>query len=172
MTKEEMTQQVSDLMSELYNCGYMNGYSFGTAGVPKNKNEAYQHGLDDAWDAARKVILGEYDGGIPHDEIYRMFGVHDCHRVLIDHTASEVVSRLKEYKQRQANKIEVGDEVAWDDKEKGIVIGFDGYDIYYIYASMKIHECGRDDMLHIHKTGRHFPEIAEVLKKMQKGQDG
>lgn len=124
------------------------------------KQEAYQNGLNDAWEAARKIACDRPHGGFRIDTKQHIFGASDYAYILANYNASEAIEGIKAYEQEQ--QIQVGDEV--DDgvanlivleiNEDGTVKGFDD-------SGSIIHATPRK------KTGRHFPEIAEVLKKMK-----
>ena len=117
------------------------------------KQEAYQKGLSDAWDAARKIAK------LNTDEQKRLFGCFGIYFVAHEFSASEAIEKIRQYEQEE---IKVGDEV--DDGVANLVV-------------LEINEDGTvkgfaDDGSIINavprkKTGRHFPEIAEVLRKMK-----
>ena len=62
----------------------------------------------------------------------------------------------------------IGDEVTDNDGWKGVVtwISPDGE---YLVVTLQDGSALRWKKEHFKKTGRHFPEIAEVLKQMQEG---
>ena len=202
----------------------------------KEIDEAYQRGLDDAWEAAKKIFGYEIDGGIPIDKIGRVFGYSEnetfCTADIIRHnTASEAIAKLKAYEaeqghsdtidesytigykqannnsksntecdgclydygikehslchtcsnayinhwtaKKQDDKIEVGDEVEWDNDFTG-----DRFIVTRIYQPYgKKEQCdGIDDdgcvyhdvlMDDLEKTGRHF-DIEKILEEMKK----
>jgi len=123
----------------------------------------YEKGLNDAWEAARKIwkydtttlraIFGE---GIMRMDWFMKF------------TASEAIEKIRQYEQEQ-EEIQVGDEVMLDntgrkyvvlvvdDENKPVkLLENDGYTLTVENA-------------YLTKTGRHFPEIAAVLAKMKEG---
>ena len=74
----------------------------------KEIDEAYQRGLEDAWEAAKKIFGYEIDGGIPIDKIGRVFGYSEnetfCTADIIRHnTASEAIAKLKAYEAEQGH---------------------------------------------------------------------
>lgn len=172
MMDEEIRQAVSEVREMKQMCGNINmkltnivtqrGQNW------KAKLEAeYQRGLDDAWEAARKVghckLWDDYtkDTGKPSV----------CAVAVLDHyTAYEAIEKLKAYEEKQKtdDEIKVGDEVDWlgdcfivtrifqpyNMKEQCDGIDDDG--CVYNYVLM-------DDL---EKTGRHF-DIASILKEMQ-----
>lgn len=145
---------------------YDKGYKDGTEAVvmPDDKiHEAYQKGLDDAWEAARKIKnMSCYS----RNEI---FGTEFSDRVFKRNTPSEAIEKIRQYEQGQ--EINVGDEVAFHHTDgrpdtvvvvtyigdDGYIDGMDGRGTQYAHKNPKKWT----------KTGRHFPEIAAVLQKMK-----
>lgn len=151
---------------------YKSGYEDAKSELGKNaidlaheeSDRAYQQGLEDAWEAARKItkmnlfVMGE------------IFGTVVSSQIAENNTAQEVISKIKEYeeKQKQDTEIQVGDEVysdAFDDK--GIVTHITADKVACVciicngFTMMKVGTNG------LHKTGRHFDAIAEVLAEMR-----
>ena len=119
-------------------------------------DEAYQRGLSDAWKAARKIA------NIPYGEEEKVIG-SDGWTFIINHTASEAIEKIRQYEQKKEEQIQVGDEVV-STCGKAVVHEVNGGNVYYIYADG---ERGYNPINQVRKTGRHFPEIAEVLQKMR-----
>lgn len=119
-------------------------------------DEAYQRGLSDAWEAARKIA------NIPYGEEEKVIG-SDGWTFIINHTASEAIEKIRQYEQKKEEQIQVGDEVV-STCGKAVVHEVNGGNVYYIYADG---ERGYNPINQVRKTGRHFPEIAEVLQKMR-----
>ena len=139
------------------------------------QDEAYQRGLEDAWEAAKKIFGYEIDGGIPIDKIGRVFGYSEnetfCTADIIRHnTASEAIAKLKAYEDKQKDRIEVGDEVEWDgDKYVVTYLNYDietskitDYDLLAYDGSVIDHvkKCT------FTKTGKHY-DIASILEAMR-----
>ena len=132
------------------------------------QDTAYQRGLDDAWEAARKIVLSPDEGGTSLLTIFAIFGVGSMQRVFRSYSASEAIAKLKAYEEKQADdKIEAGDEVkrklASENDSRGIVTKEWG-DIYYIMWSDG--SSGKWYKDHIVKTGRHF-DIDKILEEMK-----
>ena len=124
-------------------------------------DEAYQKGLNDAWDAARK--LWEYSA----TTLKKIFN-KCCYSVVRDilrkYSASECIEKIRKYEQDQ-KEIKVGDEVeATAGKAVIIEVFGNGKYVRYMYPDAKT---GFNDSCSITRTGRHFPEIAKVLRKMK-----
>lgn len=133
----------------------------------KAQEEAYQRGLNDAWEAARKIYLPTEYGGIHADVKRQIFNNTSASGIFKKVSASEAIEKIRQYEQEQEEQIQVGDEVrnirsGWtavvarisDDDCLTLMDGngavADGYEI-----------------TRFTKTGRHFPEIAAVLQKMK-----
>ena len=121
--------------------------------------DKYEKGLNDAWECARKIA------NMPYDEEEKVFGSGGW-KFIINHTASEAIEKIRAYEQEQ-EEIKVGDEVrnvrsGWtavvarisDDECLTLMDGngaiADGYEI-----------------TRFTKTGRRFPELVELLRKMK-----
>lgn len=121
----------------------------------------YQKGLSDAWAAARTIVKMSWED---KNKIFGKMLLHS--NVFLDYTADEAIEKIREYEQDQ-EKIKVGDEVkciraGWT----AIVtkIKEDGY--LTLMGNDGAIANGYDEKDFI-KTGRCFPEIAEILLKMK-----
>ena len=129
-------------------------------------DEAYKNGLDDAWKAAKKLVWEtciedlETMGFLKKDETC------ESGKVLEKYTTSEAILNLKEYEQRQKD-IQVGDEVECIDGVKCVVL--DETETEGVWHILTENGCIKraNKRLLTNKTGRHFPEIAQVLKRMR-----
>lgn len=127
--------------------------------------ESYQKGLNDAWECARKIALDKEDGGLDTATYCETFGYgKGFGTVLKTFTASEAIEKIRAYEQEKEEQIQVGDEVTTD-SGKAVVTGVGPVHFEYIFADGSH---GYDEVKNVKKTGRHFPEIAEVLAKMKK----
>ena len=131
----------------------------------KAQEEAYQKGLSDAWEAARKIGYS-----LKSSIVAEIFGTPYSSQIFSGYSASEAIEKIQQYEQEQEEQIQVGDEVKntqtdarfivthmWVNNhgEKG-VSGFN-YECSAFSTALDL----------VRKTGRHFPEIAEVLQKMK-----
>ena len=66
----------------------------------KAQEEAYQQGLYDAWEAARKIASDNAGRN------YSIFGQHFTAEILNTHTASECIEEIRAYEQAQKEKEE------------------------------------------------------------------
>ena len=164
------------VIHDAFDKGYKQGYKDGKADTPFTDTEeaeekAYNRGLNEAWKAAKKI----HDGQIS----YEVFGLDKTGNGLSyasplnwgeTITAQEVIAKIKKYedKQKQDAEIKVGDEIRLHDAIE-VVTSVMSTGLQTIDAS------GNTSTWYYHtypletwkKTGRHFPQIAEVMKEMR-----
>lgn len=134
------------------------------------QDEAYQRGLEDAWEAARKIIR------MPDGDILDLFP--DCYasvctavQAILKYDAFEAIAKLKAYEDKRSDRIEVGDEVEWNG---------DKYVVTYLNYNFETSEIADYDLLaydgsvvdHVKKcvftkTGKHY-DIQSILEAMRK----
>ena len=173
MTNNDYARKINNIMDKAkedvrtqIDRAYQQGYADAKSELGQNaidlaheeSDRAYQQGLEDAWEAARKIILAE---GLSLHELMQIFGTASSDKILMETTISEVIVKIKEYEQ---DTIQIGDEVQSCDTRYIVVRIRDNGTFEAISA------CGTDeglDLSKFHKTGRHFPQIAEVLAEMR-----
>lgn len=151
-----------------------NGTNYGTDESVELKAEdegqrmkTYEDGLNEAWEAARKVVeMGEYDR-----KNVVFVRLDDGEFPFKKYSASEAITRIKEYE----NRIEVGDEVhtIYDDTPM-VVVNIFNEDVTGEKRVVSVSISGIVSTRYVEeleKTGRHFPQIEEVLKQMQEGNE-
>lgn len=145
---------------------YRKGYEDATEKISSDEQsiaeKAYRKGLEDAWEAARKLVLDSNHGGLTNYDIEEIFGV-DEEQAIINYSASEAIEKIRQYEQEQ-EQIQVGDEVSAP-FGKAVVTRIANDKIWFCYKDGHSGFEYKKDAPR--KTGRHFPEIAEVLKKMK-----
>lgn len=120
--------------------------------------KTYEDGLNDAWEAARKIGSADsYKWG----ELEEIFGNGSVGYILDHLTASEAIDAIEKY---ESERIKVGDEVKYR-SVVGVVLEHD-------YDSTSVMKTNGNIIViynkqDLKKTGRHFPQIAEVLKQLQ-----
>ena len=120
--------------------------------------EAYQRGLDDAWECARELYLN----GVCKD----LFGEY-FHTFIKNHTATEAIAKLKAYEEKQNDKIEVGDEVDDDGRpDTVVVVTYIGQDGFIDGMDGRGTQYAHKNPTKWTKTGRHF-DIASTLEDMR-----
>lgn len=128
--------------------------------------KTYEDGLNEAWEVARKIACLPMHDGYKTGELEEIFGISCESEIFKRNTAAEVIAKIKEYE----NRIEVGDEVTDNDGWAGVVtwISPDGE---YMIVVLQDGSALRWHKESFKKTGRHFPQIAEVIKQMQEGNE-
>ena len=160
---------LEQVRKEAYQKGYETGYEDGYNEPGKNQQEAYQRGLNDAWEAVRRIEFSVGNGGLLTDTIAEIFGTPIPNRVLRDFTASEAIEKIRQYEQDK-EEIKVGDEV--ENTQTGVKFivthlwknnlgeqGVSGFNQECSAFSTTL------DL--VVKTGHAFPEIAAIFEKMR-----
>lgn len=143
-----------------------NGTNYSTTESVEFKEEreglnakTYEDGLNDAWECAKKVVeMGEYDR-----KNVVFVRLDDGEFPFKKYSASEAITRIKEYE----NRIKVGDEVIDSNgmlEKRSVVVRVSGSVITIMEGDGTV---SRWEKEHFKKTGRHFPQIEEVLKQLQ-----
>lgn len=115
---------------------------------PYDESAAYQRGLDDAWEAARKI------GTFTDKALCKLFGGGG---VVFRYSAKEAIEKLR------ASEIHVGDEVE-SCRGRWVVCKTDEVLAYGLDTEWVKHV---EELSKLKKTGRHFPEVAALLEKMK-----
>ena len=132
------------------------------------RKEAYQRGLNDAWDTVRKIR------GMTWNEQKEVFGT-DYFTDIIALPASECIEKIRQYEQEQ-KELKVGDEVeriinGEVDSKAVFLEDNEGY-----YRCLFWTGCCFTTLSYqkeqFRKTGRHFDEFATVLEKMREESNG
>ena len=159
----EAESKYREIRDELEKQAYQRGYETAKhecEDCPKQaytdalKMESYQKGLSDAWEAARTLW------NTPNRK--EIFGNTTFNTALMTLTAQEVIEKIRAYEQAQKD-IQVGDEIEVV-SGKAVVVYVDKHKVRYVYSNGVY---AFDYIDKVTKTGRHFPEIAEVLRKMK-----
>lgn len=130
------------------------------------QDEAYQAGLNDAWEAARKLFSSMADSDI--EKAFPIEWNDGGFRALMNLQPQEAIAKLKAYEDEHSDCIEVGDEVEWDG---------DCFIVTKIFQPRNMKEqCdGIDDdgsvyhdilMEDLKKTGKHY-DIQSILEAMR-----
>lgn len=124
--------------------------------------KTYEDGLNDAWECAKKVLC---DSGCNLVELEDIFGNHTIDGIFNTYTASEAIDAIEKY---ESERIKVGDEVKYR-SVVGVVLEHDDNSTSVMKTNGNVSTIynKRD----LKKTGRHFPQIEELLQKMQEGNE-
>lgn len=151
----------NEIRKEAYDKGFEDGKEL--CPLPKVcHNNAYQKGLSDAWEAARKIVFDDINF------IGTAFGSGTRSGIIRDLTASEVIEVLKAHEQEK-EEIKVWDEVINKGNFRGVVTSIDIEDEDDVMLTIF---CQDGIWIKAHaqfwkKTGRTFLELAKVLEKMR-----
>ena len=166
MTREEHKTKIDEIIKENQTIKNILGNQNNKLSQVRNYvtadfEEPYQRGLEDAWECARKIALSVEDGGMRD-----VFNVDTCYSIFIRYSAQEAIAKIAEY-EKQKDAIKIGDEVRLnhDDTKAVVMDESDQEDAWWVYT-----ENGCIEEWHsskFRKSGRTFPQIAEVLKAMQ-----
>lgn len=128
--------------------------------------KAYQRGLNDAWEAARKIYLPTEYGGIHADVKRQIFNNTSASGIFEKVSASEAIEKIRQYEEKPEKEIKVGDEVTDDKGDTGVCteISCPANSMCIMYADGTATDIS---LTGVTQTGRHFPEIAAVLQKMR-----
>lgn len=75
------------------------------------QDDAYQRGLNEAWECARKLFSSMADSDI--EKAFPIEWNNGGFHALINLQPQEAIAKLKAYEKKQSDKIKVGDEVRW-----------------------------------------------------------
>ena len=150
------------IIHDAFDKGYQQGYEDEkkvSCDCKDNMENEYNRGLNDAWEAARKIIL---DGCLPLQELMQIFNTAYSERILKENTASEVIAKIKEYEEQQKqDTIQVGDEVYSEEDDLRFVVTRIYEGRYEGVCTDGAAYCPLPN--DIKKTGRHTETILKVL---------
>ena len=171
----KMRDYTSADVEEAYNRGYDEGKGQAWSDEikkyeiePEKEREAYQRGVNDAWECAKKIAVDSAFGGISVKKLFKIFGTYSYHNVFEKYTPQEAIAKIAEY-EKQKDVIKIGDEVCYTDATiAGVVVRCRNDGFYNV-----MDKTGQQNIrsgIEITRTGRTFPQIEEVLKAMQEGE--
>lgn len=167
------------ILHDAFDKGYQQGYDFGKKALcdcKGNMEAEYNRGLNEAWEAAKKII---HSNGLSLQKLMQIFGTASTDKVLRENTASEAIAKIKEYEEQKQDAEQAQDIIkVWDE------VYSEMNDLRFIVTriitskhmdnTVKRYEgictdgaCYDNLPEDIVKTGRTFPQIAEVLEKMR-----
>ena len=134
-------------------------------------DRAYAEGLEAAWDAARKILRHENNGGLWAFELCQIFDSDDVEFILDENSAIEAIDKIHGWEAKQTgrsaeNEIRIGDEVNINGVT-GVVFYIDAFEESVRYLTPD----GVDRLTSLHiaiqsKTGKACPQLAEILGQM------
>ena len=125
-------------------------------------DEAYNKGLDDAWELAKKIVLPDHLGGYIVDELKDIFGKNTFATL----TAQEAFAKVKAYEEER-NEIKVGDLVTIKggiSDFESIVTKVSGRVVNRLFGDGSCD--GHADKEDLVKTGKHYDSIDEFMRSV------
>lgn len=165
---EHYGQLQDDAYERGHGVGYQKGYKdcetrYCSFDACPNRQAEYQRGLNDAWEAAKKIALMDTETS---ENVTGYFGLF---RIMENLTPMQALEKLKAYEEKQNDKIEVGDEVAFhhDDgrPDTVVVVTYIGQDGFIDGMDGRGTQYAHKNPTKWTKTGRHF-DIDKILKEM------
>jgi len=155
MTDDEF-KKLNDILIDNYNRGFVDDTKACRSLYDKAGDEMYQKGLEDAWNAAKQVVLSTEDGGISQELLDNLFSASSYYEVFKSMSISDVLTILG-----QSVDIEIGDEVVYSDGCRYVVTNirgnhgtFEGIGREGVATNLSLAGCT--------KTGKQFSQVAEI----------
>ena len=117
-----------------------------------------QKGAEKAWELAKKVSI------MPDEAKKEVWGTDKYNTINFGYSYAEAAEKYEAWIRKKAvdDEIKVGDEVN-DCVSTGVVVGIIGDCFRVLFSNGASHFMSN---IEFKKTGRHFPEIAELLKRI------
>ena len=139
--------------------GIHSGYKL----TPYNESAAEQRCAEKAWELAKKIIMPKDNGGFSGDELVEIFGEKWPSGVFKNYpTYQEAAAKFEAWREQKGKDFKVGDEVS-DCTGTGVVVEISAGCLRIMYSNGATYLMNNKEFK---KTGRHFPEVAELLKKI------
>lgn len=100
MIRADYQKQVDEACQRGYNKGYADKTNNDEV-CNELAKDIYQRGLNDAWEAARKIVLNPNEGGITVTDLFAIFGERSVQSAFKYCSASEAIAKLKAYEEKQ-----------------------------------------------------------------------
>ena len=174
-------KQAQELIDQAYQRGFKAGQvdnqTFHESVCEKCRNGLIEQGRNEAWEVAKKIALLPDDGGLSIPDIQTIFRVSNDGLVFESFSASEAIEKIREWekeKKQKENEIRVGDEIRVGEEYRNafnVVVCLvgerqDGIEVYQCISKSGMHFTYTSED-NVCKTGRHFPQISEVLEKIK-----
>ena len=167
----ELEELNSDYINENFGVLQEAAYQRGFDDAHRISGEEYQRGLNDAWEAARRIIVDTDHGGLALGTLSGIFGTQSCSYIMRENTAQDAIAKLKAYEGNKDEPIKAGDLVERyiDGKldSKGIYLQEDGGYWRCLFYTGAIFMTLAYPKGQFKKTGKHY-DIASILEAMRK----
>lgn len=132
----------------------------------KGLEEGKKQGADKAWECAKRLV---WKTSLNDAASMGFIVEEEAAEILKNYTATAAMKAIELYDEKLETEIEVGDEVIAVSGNAVVIrkyMGNDGVERceYWYYNDARI---DRDATTFLRKTGRHFPQIVELLKAMK-----
>lgn len=128
------------------------------------QDEAYKHGMNDTWELAKKISMHKSDGGIPADELKRIFNEEYIAKIYKNNTVHQAKAKIEAWEKSKA-EIKVGDIVEIDSERTiPLVVSYvdnDGF-CYMLNKKGKMRIAQKKNLVKIGRT----IDIASVLEQI------
>ncbi len=139
----------------------------GIKATPYDESAAEQQGREEAWSFAQNILApSDNSDALTVEDLMDCYGTEDAWDVVCGMTYQEACEKYEAWK-KQKDRIHVGDEI-YDRRVKGIVTHVDnsGAGVFYqVVAQSGVTYVLSS--LEAKKTGRTFPELADLFEKMR-----
>lgn len=129
------------------------------------EEKAYNKGLNDAWELAKKIALYPENGGLSREKMLEIFNNASSVSILTTAIPQEVLAKIEAYKKEQA-EIKVGDVVSHDGL-KGVVTRITDDCIYTISYIGTTPRYSATESKKLTKTGKRI-DISAILAEIGK----
>lgn len=168
LNSDYINEHFGDLQDDAYNKGYAQCQDDYGDALKHTKDTAYHRGLNDAWEAARKLFSSMADSDI--EKAFPIEWNNGGFNALINLQPQEAIEKLKAYEEKQDDKFKFGDEIIDSNGVKGCVISMNNEKsntMYALFGGYRVPQCIRQK--NYRKTGKHYDVdgINKLLEEMQ-----
>lgn len=120
--EQEIRNEIDNIKQLKIDVDDINNHLSVLEGLCRDRNkkvvdDAYQRGLDDAWETAKKIALGFNDGGFTTHYLKEVFGSVSFQYAFKNYSASEAIEKLKAYEGHRDKDLCSG--CVWEDRFDG-----------------------------------------------------
>lgn len=140
--------------------------------------KTYTDGLNDAWDAIKKIVCEVEDGGYDTDVLHEVFELSYADEIILRYTPQEIIDRIAAYEKRKKEGIKVGSEVTFlkytGDKfeiVRGIVFAINTVNTLckltvYDCDDKRVYQIPQISGRNVTPTGRFFPSVQMFIDEV------
>lgn len=167
----EIENLCNRIEQESYEKGYIKGkevkisedevYKQFLATLAERTQLYYQAGLNDAWEAAKKLLFTEAQGGLNYETLKEIFNSDSAsmYSIMNKYSAEEFILKIKQYEEKKKNKVSNDNNIKktayWIDTGSGeqcsnckeIQYGYDNFRNYCAYCGSEMIDAKKDGVL-------------------------